>query len=104
MTSTISQIRRRVAQRASEELLGHLIDRAVQWHTRKGVRPDCDCTYCKTKRWATSYVGFTPNTVLLGARIGPHWTQDCESIVWLARNRRRREARQKLAAVKQDIV
>ena len=45
-----------------------LLDRAVLYHTRKGLRGDCDCDYCRVKQWATWELGTMGETFI------PHLT------------------------------
>lgn len=43
-----------------QEMVPALLDAGIAWHTRKGIRKDCLCTYCIEKRIGTAYIGRTP--------------------------------------------
>lgn len=57
--SPLERIQKKVQARLNKEFVPHLIEEAVNYHTRQRMRPGCVCSYCEMKRWATSYVGTT---------------------------------------------
>lgn len=44
-------------ERLSRELIPKLLREAVSYHTRSGLRPNCNCRYCLAKIRGTNYVG-----------------------------------------------
>lgn len=57
-----------VEERVSQRLPKALLERTIEYHTRRGLRTWCDCHYCVTKRSGTREIG------IQGSRIAgwPH--------------------------------
>src|ERR1700739_334889 len=59
INSPLEKIKRRVEEILNKTFMEYLLTRIVEYHTRSGLRPGCDCSYCLEKRKATVYVGIT---------------------------------------------
>ena len=57
--SPLEKIKMRVEEILSETFIEYLLNRVIEYHTRSGLRPGCDCSYCLEKRRATIYIGTT---------------------------------------------
>lgn len=55
--SPLEKIREMMEAKLEESFIPKLIDRAVEYHTRQGLRPGCDCSYCLEKVRATWEIG-----------------------------------------------
>lgn len=45
----LETLQTRVLRRLDDEFVQFLLDKAVDFHCRKGTRGDCDCSYCQKK-------------------------------------------------------
>jgi hypothetical protein len=54
---SLTSVRKTIEERVSKELFSKLIDRAVDYHCRKGTRGWCDCSYCHAKKLASFDIG-----------------------------------------------
>lgn len=89
-----------------------LLDKGVEWHTRKGLREDCDCNYCLKKKRGTyeianeayeNRIGYSPRS-----SFGNYFTwYDKETMQYIRegyRERQREELRQELENLKQVVL
>jgi len=89
-----------------------LLDKGVEWHTRKGLREDCCCDYCLKKNKGTHEIanevhehriGYFPRTSL-----GNYYTwYDKETMQYIREGYRevqRKELRKELEDLKQVIL
>lgn len=55
--STIS-LTRRIEREIAERLPAAILGKAIEYHCRKGIRPDCDCPVCAVKKHSHALFSF----------------------------------------------
>lgn len=110
---TLEQMQATIATRIADQLPSFFLDRAIEFHCRKGLR-DCGCSYCMAKRLLTYRLS---NGKQLAWDVGVHmsyiprntwdwyerrsyekYLMDCE------RDRIKLEAEQELEQLKQVVL
>lgn len=51
------RLKLRIEAEIKKRLISRILDIGVEYHTRKGIRPGCQCHYCQLKRRATQDIG-----------------------------------------------
>jgi hypothetical protein len=97
-TILITQIRQEVERRVAERLPSKILDAHIQYHSRRRIRPGCECNFCVEKRKATSYVGFCDNTLEL-TEYGP--VDDIDAL-FKEISRKTREKKRRLVHINLD--
>lgn len=104
----MERIQKAVNERLSREFIQYLFGRMVAHHTRTGIRPGCDCSFCLTKIRMTNYIGTTyKGDVLRYIPFGYEKYLDVEEIkdlVLLTRANKRKEARTLLKIEKERVL
>lgn len=54
---TLEAIRKRIEDQITAEMPSVLIEKAVNYHCRQGIRTWCDCSFCKKKKEASWAIG-----------------------------------------------
>lgn len=52
----LETLRSLVEKRVDDLLIPILLDKSIEYHTRKGLRTWCDCSYCEIKRKGTNSI------------------------------------------------
>lgn len=120
-------IRAEVKIRMRSKLVPALIQAAMVYHTRRGLRTWCDCEYCSAHRRGTGYVGhntfkarddylvadtggvrYLPSHLWIRMNDGPYWYDHWEDYIrsGIARERRRKvvQLRKELQEIKERVL
>lgn len=97
MCST-SRMKRAVEVQVAARFPAALFDRMIEHHSRKGLRPDCDCDFCRFKRAATGQFSY-----LRRRYGGVSWDGDQEFRIREVVREKRRAVRADLNRIKADI-
>lgn len=103
---SVSRMTKAVEVRVAASFPAALFDRMIEHHSRKGLRPDCDCDFCRFKRVATGQFSYLRRR--FGARSesdggNGSWDGDQEFQVREAVRGLRRKVRAELNRIKADI-
>ena len=55
--SALERIRLRIEAEVQSRVIERILDVGVVYHSRRGIRPGCDCEWCQAKRYATFKIG-----------------------------------------------
>lgn len=107
--SLLTKIRAEVELQVEERFIPVLVDKAVKFHCRKGLRTWCDCEFCSTKKRGTWDIatGFHPPHPHFGTAYWP--PSDNIASMWRSMSERIRETkrevlRRDLARAKQRVI
>lgn len=101
-----------------ELLVPKTLDAMVAWHTRRGIRKGCLCSFCVEKISGTRYIGHTPFPVrglamfelqkqsALFPEYPPidDFNEMCKELIRRERSRKRNIVRERLRIAKEEIL
>ncbi len=97
-------------RRVAEALVPRLFEVYTMWHTRRRMRPGCSCSYCRTKLNWTIKIGRVNMREMIDKYYLPrmcvhgHYLDDTvKDAIYAWRRQKRREAREALSQVKEEV-
>lgn len=81
MTST-SSLRAEINRRIAEELPVAVINAGVKYHLRPGLRPNCDCAFCKTKRNSHKYFSMDRRDERVARNMTEFYRHQVRAVKW----------------------
>ena len=113
----LETLQTRVLQRLNDDWVQFLLDKAVDYHCRKGTRGECDCSYCQRKNdcsvkcgdsvglWLEYKRRFDPYYHPVGISYGERYDRYYQmNSVDHMRELIKNEAKHELQELKQDIL
>lgn len=91
--------------RISQKLPEVLLDKSIEYHTRRGLRLGCDCEYCRVKQNGTTSIAHTGTWMQYGKPnlLSDHDSWEIWAVIQKSRKEQAKELRTKLNELKLEL-